>query len=79
MATIRTWQTSNAADRVGVQALLVVDRDDKSLRLWTRSGGHLSERSPDGDRWHGIDCLSVRLRSNHGLVVVDGPFGTAAV
>lgn len=64
--------------RVGVREMLIVDRDSKSVRRWVRTGDDLAEAHPGQGGWHALDSLPVRLRSDEGKLIVDGP-ATAVV
>ncbi len=66
--------------RVGVLEVLVVERDTKEVRRWavpagSEDGGgvdlRLVEQQPDGDGWHRLGALPVRLRGGEGVLVVD--------
>ena len=65
--------------RVGVEEVLVIDRDTKAVRHWSRVGGGLVEDDGPDSGWVRLGCLPVRLRSEDGRLVVEGPFGIRAI
>jgi Uma2 family endonuclease len=65
-------------DRVGVEELLVIDRDTKEVRYWVRSGGQLSERRSEGG-WTSLQCLPVRLQAVDGVLGVETPSGVTRI
>ena len=57
-------------DEIGVGEVLIIERD-KAVRRWARDeGGPLVERMPDGDGWHQLSALNVRLRGGDGALSV---------
>ena len=65
--------------RVGLAELLVVDRDDKTVRRWTLDRVTLVERLPDSDGRHRLDSLEVRLATRDQRIIVEAPTGTTVV
>ena len=65
--------------RVGLAELLVVDRDDKTLRRWTLDRVTLVEQLPDSEGWHQLDSLDVRLATREERIVMVTPAGTTVV
>lgn len=58
--------------RVGVQELLVIDRDTKQVRQWLLGGSVLVETEPDGEGWFSCRALPVRLRSSPDAALEGG-------
>jgi Uma2 family endonuclease len=56
--------------RMGVGELLIIDRDDKSVRRWLNSGRELSEVEPAEDGWHRLGALPVEIRGYSGALQV---------
>jgi Uma2 family endonuclease len=56
--------------RVGVAELLIIDRDDKSVRRWINSGQALSEVEPGEDGWHRLAALPVDIRGREGTLEI---------
>jgi Uma2 family endonuclease len=56
--------------RVGVAELLIIDRDSKEVRLWTRLAAGLEEAAAGGDGWHQLAALPVAIRGGRGRLEV---------
>ena len=52
--------------RVGVAEVLVIGRDDKSLRRWLRRDDRLVELAAGDDGWHRLDAIPVALHGGDG-------------
>jgi Uma2 family endonuclease len=65
-----TFQKQPFWERVGVAEVVVIDRDDKSVRRWTRRGDVLVEVDPAPDGSHHLAALEVTLATDGGQLVV---------
>lgn len=64
--------------RVGVAEVLVIDRDTKAVRHWTRVAGRLVEDDPTSG-WVQLQCLPIRLRGDGSQLHIEDPSGSRAV
>ena len=46
-------------ERLGVEEVLIIDRDTKVVRRWVNGEGGLEETEPDEGGFHWLDCLPV--------------------
>lgn len=65
-----TFQKLPFYERVGVAEVVVIDRDDKTVRRWARRGIGLVEVEPAADGTHHLDALDVTLATEGGQLVV---------
>ena len=65
-----TFEKQPFWERVGVAEVVVIERDDKSVRRWTRRGGGLAEAERAADGSHHLDALDVTLATRDGRLVV---------
>ncbi|MGH9123603.1 MAG: Uma2 family endonuclease [Acidimicrobiales bacterium] len=65
-------------ERVGVEEVLVVDRDTKAVRHWTRDGERLVE-DDSAPGWIGLGCLPVRFGAEGGQLLVEDRLGIRPV
>jgi hypothetical protein len=72
-----TYQKIPFYQSVGVQEVLVVDRDTKALRHWTRAGDQLVEA--DTRTGVSLRALDVRLRTERDALVVEAAVGSRRV
>jgi Uma2 family endonuclease len=57
--------------RVGVQELLIIERDTKAMRRWVTVAGGLEEAAAGPEGWHFLAALPLRLRDGGGRLEVD--------
>ena len=65
-----TFEKQPFWERVGVAEVVVIDRDDKSVRRWIRRGGALVEVEPATGGSHHLDALDITLATMDGRLVV---------
>ena len=62
---------------VGVQELLIIDRDTKAITRWSRDGtGTFAETAPDADGWHHLHAVPISLRAHDGELTARTPDGS---
>lgn len=64
--------------QLGIEDVLIIDRDSKSVRHWTHDGTALIEQTPDELGHHQIRCLPVQLWNEGRRLIVDAA-GTKTV
>jgi Uma2 family endonuclease len=65
--------------QVGAREMVMVDRDAKDVVRWVLVAGRLAEVEPDQGGWQPLESLPVRLRSDNGKLVVEGPAGAVTI
>jgi Uma2 family endonuclease len=56
--------------RIGVEELLIIDRDRRTVRRWVRTGDALAEMPAGEDGWHQLAGLPVEMRGGGGRLEV---------
>jgi Uma2 family endonuclease len=65
-----TFEKQPFWERVGVAEVVVIDRDDKTVRRWIRRGDVLVEAEPAPDGSHRLAALAVTLATRDARLVV---------
>lgn len=66
-------------ERLGVEEVLIIDRDTKVVRRWVNGEGGLEETEPDEGGFHGLDCLPVAFGRTGARLLVRTPRGMVAI